>query len=148
MERKLLILMFFGAVSPIEADMCYDIKHDICFSIPESPEINPYEYDRLLLEDVAYIFGNDGIMLSLPGIASWKEQQARLAYIEEYLNDLGTPEALRLWADLRICFDTAMEYFLEHQNEIAADSGLSLREEEYAGIKYKVCRNLNKFKKP
>lgn len=148
MKNALFLFLFIGFALPVNADMCFDIKHNIFFSIPESRHINPYEYNRLFQEDIFSIFGSDGVMDSLSGVAAWKEQQARLAYIEAYLNDLGTPEALRLWADLKICYDTCLKYVLEHRNEIAADSGLSLREEEYMGIKYKVCKSLNKFKNP
>lgn len=124
--------------------MCYDIKHDIFFSIPESANINPYEYNRLFQEDVFDIFGNDRAMDALQGAAAYKEQQARLAYIEEYLTELGTPKALRLLVDLKICFTTCMKYCLDHKHEITPNS--ILREEEYAGIKYRVCKNLKNFK--
>lgn len=145
MKKLLLFLVAMGFVQPVMADMCYDIANNILFSVPESDKINPYTYHRLCYNVIqiysnAKIYGKN-LLLEIETIQRKEAQGGVLSsdeenyfqelldeedrvinYIDDYLKSMGSPESLRLLADLQ-----------KHRMK---------------KIEYKVCKNFKKFKKP
>jgi hypothetical protein len=143
----IIMLIMTGSIQFLKADMCYDVAQDIYFSMPESSDINPYEYDRLY-SVILTIPLNTSLFYNLSSRSEIaQELTAALEYIKEYLMDIGTPEALRLLDDFKLSWKTYVDFLLTNRAELQKNKNFVIRDEHW-GIKYKVCKNLNAFNKP
>ncbi len=167
MKKILLFVVFAGIVPSILADTCYDLANDILFSEPESANINPYVYCSLYLQFFSVLSKTmfhgkplidvmHSVMMKEAGapssLSSEYCQQAKderdrvLEYFYEYLQSIGSPEALRLVSDLKRQRIISKNYRKHNAHKILLSNGnFALAD---LGIKYKVCKNLKKFKKP
>lgn len=167
MKKALWLLMFVSFISPIKADTCFDLVNQLIFSEPESPNINPYIYHDLYLKfslvaENATIYGRplipelEKVALQLVGGNSSlsvyyckeviEERNRLVNYFLDYLHNIGSPEALRLIADLKKNQEQGTYLLYQNPQKYRLNNGKTMPGD--FGIKYKVCKNLNKFKRP